>query len=397
MEEKQLEKIEKIIESCHISFLIGSGTSRNYLDTLSNIEELLTELDQEPKNEILETSIKYQYFNNCIRGNLRLRGDFKLSKKKEIEYEVTRNSYLGFLKSLNIILLKRKTNLLNRQINLFTTNMDLFLDKTLDDLGIEFNDGFNGKFESVFSTSNYQKSFYKSSAQYDFKSELPLFNLFKLHGSVTWKQLKINKSENKIVYDSSLQTLKNLDKIKFIKNKDIVSDIESIAKIKRQITNLGDFPLDKHIKFLEEYKDLVMINPNKEKFESTTLRLEYYEQLRMYSNALEKENSVLFVCGFSFADEHIKEITLRVANSNPTLIIYVFCFDNGSQKDIENKLKKNKFNNIKLIVIGEFSNVVNNIFVKLASKLDSKSYKLAQEINDSTNITHLINKDGETK
>lgn len=397
MEEKQLEKIEKIIESCHINFLIGSGASRDYLDTLSNIEELLTELDFEPKNEIIEASIKYQYFNNCIRGNLKLLGDVQLSEKKEVEYEITRINYLQFLKALNVILLKRKTNLLNRQINLFTTNMDLFLDKTLDELGIEFNDGFNGKFESVFSTSNYQKSFFKSSAQYNFKSELPLFNLFKLHGSVTWKQLTSSKSENKIVYDSSLQTLKNLDKIKFIDNVDIVSNIENITKIKSQIKDLGDFTLDKHIKFLKEYKDLVMINPNKEKFESTTLRLEYYEQLRMYSNALEKENSVLFVCGFSFADEHIKEITLRVANSNPTLIIYVFCFNDGSKNEIENKLKKSKFNNIKFIVLGEFSNVVNNVFIEIASKLDSKSYKINPETNDSIKITSIIKNDEETK
>ena len=34
-----------------------------------------------------------------------------------------------------------------------------------------------------------------------------------------------------------------------------------------------------------------------------------------------KENSVLFVTGFSFADEHLKEITQRVLQSNPTLII----------------------------------------------------------------------------
>ena len=35
-----------------------------------------------------------------------------------------------------------------------------------------------------------------------------------------------------------------------------------------------------------------MINPTKEKFENTTLRLEYYEQIRMYSNILETMNFV---------------------------------------------------------------------------------------------------------
>lgn len=58
----------------------------------------------------------------------------------------------------------------------------------------------------------------------------------------------------------------------------------------------------------------------------------------MYSNELEKENSLLFVMGFSFADEHIKELTLRVANSNPTLIIIIFCHSNKAKKEIETNI-----------------------------------------------------------
>jgi hypothetical protein len=73
------DKIQKIIESCHFNFLIGSGASRNYLETLSNIESLLTELDNEPdeiKSEnwfkILEVSIKNWYYEKCIKGNTKL-------------------------------------------------------------------------------------------------------------------------------------------------------------------------------------------------------------------------------------------------------------------------------------------------------------------------------------
>lgn len=379
MNDKELDKIEKIIESCHINFMIGSGASKDYLDTLNKIEDLLTKLESENEKEILETSIKYEYFDKSIRGNLRLFDSLKLSDKKENEYQFTKNNYSEFVKALNIILLKRKTNLLNRQVNLFTTNMDLFLDKTLDESGVEFNDGFSGKFEPIFSTSNYQKSSYKSSAQYDLKSELPLFNLFKLHGSVTWKQVEINDKETKIIYDSSLETLKKINNIKFKDSDEIIFNIEDFDIAKKKIIELDVKSLENHFKFLKEYKGLIMINPNKEKFESTTLRLEYYEQLRMYSNALEKENSVLFVCGFSFADEHIKEITLRVANSNPTLIVYVFCYDDEAKSNIGNKLKESKFNNIKYIVTGSFSEVINNVFAKIASRLDSKSYNLIYE------------------
>ena len=77
--------------------------------------------------------------------------------------------------------------------------------------------------------------------------------------------------------------------------------------------------------FEEQYQKLAIINPEKKKLEETVVDLTYYELLRMYSSELEKENAVLFIIGFSMEDEHIREITLRTANSNPTLKIYIFC------------------------------------------------------------------------
>lgn len=86
-----------------------------------------------------------------------------------------------------------------------------------------------------------------------------------------------------------------------------------------------------------------MINPTKDKFRDTTSNFYFYELLRMYANHLEKENSVLFVLGFSFADEHIKEITKRVLKSNPTLVIVIFC-KNGDKEWFTNMF--NNANNI---------------------------------------------------
>ena len=83
-------------------------------------------------------------------------------------------------------------------------------------------------------------------------------------------------------------------------------------------------PDDLLSQFSERYEELLIVNPTKDKFKSTLLNQTYYELLRIYSNELERENTVLFVLGFSFTDEHIRELTLRVANSNPTLAIYVF-------------------------------------------------------------------------
>ena len=79
--------------------------------------------------------------------------------------------------------------------------------------------------------------------------------------------------------------------------------------------------------FFKKYEELVIVNPTKAKFKETVLEEQYYEMMRIYANSLEKVNSLLFVMGFSFADEHIRNITIRAANSNPTLQIIIFAYN----------------------------------------------------------------------
>jgi len=396
------EKILKIIESSHFNFLIGSGASRNYLETLKNIEELLTKLDNEPAEnktelwfKILEVSIKYWYFEKCIKGNLKLiDNSFAIDTDKENEFIETNQNYCRFLQSLNILLLKRRNKLLPKEINLFTTNMDVFIDINLDNLGLEFNDGFSGKFVQTFNTSNYQKSFYKNSSQYNISSELPLFNLFKLHGSLTWD--KAIKEE--ITYNPSLSVLKSLTGFTFPDNYLVAlveeTDSSFSDSISFQLKSYDNLRGEAEASMLaygdnetldlfeEEYARLVMINPTKEKFENTTLRLEYYEQMRMYSNILERENSVLFVTGFSFADEHIRQITYRALNSNPTLLVVVFNYSEEDKKAIDELFPKLKYKNLYTGFVGyDFKKVTQSIFQPLAGQFDSTfaSLKLQEE------------------
>lgn len=379
MTNKDLEKIEKIIESSHLNFLIGSGASRNYLDTLLNIEQLLTCIENESASDekiIIETSIKYLYLKKCINGNIGILNNKLIPRNKRKDFKETFENYQKLINDLNIILLKRKTNLLNKQVNLFTTNMDIFLDYVLDKSNVEYNDGFSGKFEAYFESSNYKKSIYKNSQQYDIQSELPLFNLFKLHGSLTWKYK--DKDNDKIIYDSKLTSLVKLNKIKFEENELIViEDNKSYFDLKKEALKLiSKTDLSKHKDFLLEYDNLIMINPNKEKFATTTLKLNYYEQFRMYSNSLEKENSVLFVTGFSFADEHIRDITLRVAKVNPTLIIYVFCYDEDERDRIQQYFNGLQFNNVICLNNYTFSDMITKVFGGISSNLDDKFYNL---------------------
>ena len=117
--------------------------------------------------------------------------------------------------------------------------------------------------------------------------------------------------------------------------------------------------IDKNVfaPFLEQYGKLVMINPTKRKFRESVIDHHFYELMRQYSNNLEKENTLLMVLGFSFADEHIADITRRAANTNPTLHIVVFAYDDNAGESIQSNLKISEAssnNNIDIVTPASF-------------------------------------------
>jgi hemerythrin len=366
----EIEKLKNIIESCHLNFLIGSGASRKHLGTLGNIEEILTDLAESKvtpdRKQLLDAIIKHQYFKIAIKGNLEiLDGDSDELKK-------TRKAYELLIQNFNVFLKRRKSNLLSKQVNIFTTNMDLFLEYTFENEKIEYNDGFSGKLNPKYGTENFHNSIYKLSTHYDIRSEVPLFNLFKLHGSLNW-----HESDNGIVYDYSLKSLKSIAQIEFVED-DFISIFDENGNplgLTAIIEKVEDLDIQKkqiHDSFLEAYNKLVMINPTKDKFATTTQNLLFYELLRMYSNHLERENSVLFVVGFSFADEHIREITKRVAISNPTLLIIIFAFNDKAKQSILS-LTGNRSNIVVLAPEeGQNSYTLENINTEFFSKVVDK-------------------------
>lgn len=337
-----IEQIKNTIQDCNINFLIGSGLSRPFLPTLGNIENLLTELesrdDISPENKkLIRASLYKKYFDEVIISNTKVH-------RLHSDCSDVQKNYEEFLKTLNSILLSRKITLLSKEINLFTTNIDLFFEIALENLGLEYNDGFNGRFRPKFSLSNFKKSHFKKSLHYDNTAELPTFNLLKPHGSLSWA------IEGKdLVFSSDLQHMKEIEG-KTIPPDNIL-EVPDNATIDSLVEGIGDKVSNEATEaFLTAYeKLLIVVNPTKEKFKHTLMNQTYYELLRLYSNELEKENTVLFVMGFSFADEHICEITLRAANSNPTLVIYVFAYSSQSKVEISERLEGTTNNNIKII------------------------------------------------
>lgn len=339
----KFEEIEKLLESANLNFLIGSGASKPFLHTLQDIEKVMDAFDKNKnKNssnneekeslkkeglifnddqvdekvlKIIEVSIKNHYFTKCIKNNLELLNSKPCNKTntscdKDFNKCKVSHEYKIFLESLQTILSKRSNNY-PKQVNLFTTNIDVFLDVALEECSLSFNDGFFGRMNPKFGTENFHNIINKVSSHYDYQSTLPLFNLFKLHGSLNWK---CDEDKANIYYDNRLSVVKELKKInlakeslvecfdqkgEFLSKKDDKDHgFSAIYEEAEKIKN-SDSEIEKFITF---YDKLVMINPNKDKFKDTTLKLHYYELLRMFSNNIDKENAVLFVLGFSFAD-----------------------------------------------------------------------------------------------
>lgn len=386
MENKAIDykMFKRIIESSHLNFLIGSGASKPFLDTLKDIEIALDNIDkreglekeQNDKDvlDIINTFIKRYYFKKCIQKNLDLLSADNGSNNTFVAYK-------SLLQSIQTILSQRSTNIISNQVNLFTTNVDVFLDLTLEELGFAYNDGFSGRTNLKFGTENYHNIINKISSYYEYQYTLPLFNLFKLHGSLNWKY---DSQIKHICFDSKLETTEKAlesseeieDSVQCFDEKGNFKNLKDLYKEaeehKRKLEEQGEF--DKYKKRLEDFREgydkIIIVNPRKEKFEETTLKLSYYELLRMYSNNLEKENSVLLVMGFSFADEHICNLTLRVAKSNPTLLIIIFAFDENAQKEIANRLGEHP--NIRYAVREEnftLKEANNTFFKKLSDEL----------------------------
>ena len=160
-----------------------------------------------------------------------------------------------------------------------------------------------------------------------------MFNLIKLHGSVTWhleddRTMTFSASLDKVGAITAIQIGDGclVDVEKHVEFKDIESAANGL-KVTKEISDL-----------IEAYEDLFVVNPTKEKFKHTLLNQTLYELLRIFSTELEKDNSVLFVMGFSFRIEHIREITLQAANSNPTLLVYVLAHGTASAELIRSQL-----------------------------------------------------------
>ncbi|MFU9026796.1 hypothetical protein ACNAWD_03150 [Rhodococcus erythropolis] len=332
------DQLRAVFQDCHLNLLVGAGTSSGFFARLGNIELALTELadmDGEDREAltIAAASIFGYFFENVLEPNIKLIEE-DASAKNAI------SSYAALVRTLNRILIRRRSTLIPKQANIFTTNVDMLFEKSLEATHIDYCDGFSGKIDPIFDTSEFGTLHYRISDRYLHRSEMPTFNLIKIHGSASWRRNESPESEV-IRFDHGLMRIRGIVDL-YRKAKDDLLSFKSPDEIdaSKIISDATGVPVTPQIaEFKRAYERLAVVNPDKRKFASTVMNETYYELMRRFANELEKENAALFVHGFSFRDEHIRKIILRAARSNPTLQVVVFCYsrsDRESYREIMN-------------------------------------------------------------
>lgn len=341
-----IDHLRTIVQDSHLNFLIGAGTPSAYFEQLGDIENVLTDLADHPadkgERKLVRASLQGYFFEKVLLPNSPLLDHDKTAKP-------LLQSYMRFASCINRLLLRRRSTLLGKQADIFTTNVDLAFEVALELLEINLNDGFTGKLNPRFDPSEYGTLRIRQGTRYEYRSEVPVVNLYKIHGSVAWQQ-----EGDEIFLDRLLSQIQDIESV-FKTTKPDLLDIsdhravntESLLKAAegRSLSAAGEA-------FVQAYERLSIVNPEKTKFASTVLNKTYYELIRRLANSLEKENSVLFVHGFSFRDEHLRDLVLRAANTNPTLQVIVFCYSRNGHEGLQTLLpdEQVKNGNIRLVI-----------------------------------------------
>jgi len=288
------------VQSGNLSFLLGSGASFPAITTAGNIEAEI--------NALLAADDADGASRKCLDlvESIGAAHNAIATAADGTPIHGVTDSYRRFLSTLDQILFTRKNILLPRQATIFTTNYDMFLEHASSLVPtVILNDGFDRSSglssEFSFAPERYFDRTYRSGPVYGHQIEVPTLNLIKLHGSLSWR-----RGKDTLVFDPTAIPKLNADQ-------------------KADITQVDAY-LARHF----------LILPNLRKFHETLMERVYYDLLRQFSKAMDNENSVLIAFGFSFADEHILDLSRR-ALRNPTAQLIIVSYDAASAAGYEAK------------------------------------------------------------
>lgn len=325
------EQLRAILQDAHLNFLIGAGTSSAFFGLLGGIEDALTEIASEPDADenakrLARASIQAMFFDGVIAPNIAL-------LELDADAGPVLRSYGEFGRVLNRLLINRRNSILSKKVNLFTTNVDLVFEVAFERLGATLIDGFMGRIRPVYDLGVFGSLHYLTGVRYEHRSEAPTFDLYKLHGSVGWQLTDDRAAPAGIAFDHELRDVHAIaEALNEIRESLVPVDAGPTIDVEALLAGAAGQELPGGLDAFEDaYRRLPIINPEKQKFETTVLTETYYELIRRFANELERENSVLFVHGFSFRDEHLRKLVVRSMRANPTLQVVVFCFVAGDR------------------------------------------------------------------
>ena len=302
--------------SKNIGFFFGAGTSCAL--KISNIQDLTTSIRTALKGEfsksfdiiksdiettITERKVNIEDFLNQIRRIREITGDKKNKNyqgvtgddAKKLDKEICSRIYEIIFKEEAVADLEITKkffawlSMLNRDFSkeIFTTNYDLIIEKSLEASGIPYFDGFVGSYEPFFWQESIDQFVNKNDITHNW------IRLWKIHGSLSWfwKQDKKNKAYR-------------------------------IVRIGR-IENIKD-----------EENELV-IYPSKEKYDASRKQpfVAYFDRLKNYLLTGE----LLFIfSGYSFCDQHINEIIFNCSRQNNRLSVLIFIFQDDEVENLHN-------------------------------------------------------------
>jgi len=338
---KEIKELKnQLAYSKNIGFFFGSGTSCAL--GIPNLEQLTLSIQTSLKDDFLK---QFKLINDDLKitivGRIPNIEDIlnQIRRIREITGEKNDKKYLGIggdsakqldkeicKKIYEIILEKEKIanlenskrffawlNILSKDFSkeVFTTNYDLVIEKSLEASNIPYFDGFVGSYEPFF----WQESINKIVTKEDLTQNW--IRLWKIHGSLSWFWKEDPKTKT--------------------------PRIVRIGKIE---------------KISDEYNELV-IYPSKEKYDSSRKQpyVAYFDRLNNYLSSGE----LLFLfSGYSFSDQHINEIIFNCLRQNNRLTVLVFFFKDEEVEALH-KLTSSYMN---LNVFGPTKGIVNGNLVE---------------------------------
>ena len=325
VEKFDIKQLRYFAMTKRLNFLIGSGTSVPAIPLMSFFKS--KDNSDEEANNLLSDKVK--------AVSMKVLEDIS-NANDEDNIKAVLKRYSEFIKVVLQLLYHANSRQVTKNINIFTTNYDLFIEKSLDELmkyeSFVFNDGSNGYFNRILDSANYNKSVAYRGLNDNYLNELPTLSLIKPHGSMNWER---GQEDNILIRQSVVE-------------------------------------------------NPVVVKPTGLEGQETFLNNHFHDMLRVFQLELDKPQSILIVIGFSFQDKHIAKMLNR-SLKNPELNVFIFCYSESDKQKILTNLG--------------LSDCPRNLNVITPNELDEK-YKTKHEVEDEdesdwfsfdlSNLTELL-------